>query len=75
MYEGSAPTYSTIMGNELFKKLSTFKYIGSTLTEDSRCESEIKQRIWIAGNAFLKIRIVVSSRHIREARRIRLNKT
>ena len=73
--KGSAPTCNLSIGNEIIKQVNKFKYLGSIITEDGRCESEIKQRIGIARSAFGKMRNVISNRHVRIATRIRLIKT
>jgi len=42
-----------INGNRI-EQVKSFKYLGSTITEDGRCESEIKIRIALAKEAFSK---------------------
>ena len=73
--KGDVPTCNITIRNEPIQQVSKFKYLGSTLTEDGRCESEIKQRIGVARSAFIKMRNVISNRHVRVATRIRLIKT
>ena len=75
MSKRSAPTCNISIGNETIQQVNKFKYLGSTITEDGRCESEIKQRIGIARSAFIKMRNVISNRHLRVATRIRVIKT
>ena len=75
MSRRSAPTCNISIGNETIQQVNKFKYLGSTITEDGRCESEIKQRIGIARSAFIKMRNVISNRHLRVATRIRVIKT
>ena len=41
--------------NQTIKQVSSFNYLGSTITEDARCEKEIKRRITIAKSAFSKL--------------------
>ena len=50
--KGSAPTCSITIGNEPIKEVGKFKYLGITLPDDGRCESEIKQGNWTARSAF-----------------------
>ena len=38
-------------------------YLGSVITEDGRCEKEIKRRIMIARTTFTNMRTVIVSRH------------
>ena len=39
----------------IIKQVSAFNYLGSTITEDSRCVSEVKGRIALAKSAFSKL--------------------
>ena len=41
--------------NQTIKQVSSFNYLGSTITEDARCDKEIKRRITIAKSAFSKL--------------------
>ena len=75
MSKRSAPTCELKIGNEQIKQVDRFKYLGSTITEDGRSESDIKQRIGIARSAFGKRRNVNSNRHVRIATRMRVMKT
>ena len=40
---------------QTIKQVSSFNYLGSTITEDARCDKEIKRRITIAKSAFSKL--------------------
>jgi len=50
-----------INGKEI-EQVQSFKYLGSTMTEDGRCESEIKIRIAMAKEAFSKRRELLTRR-------------
>ena len=57
------------------KQVHRFKSLGSTITEDIRSESDIKQRIGIARNVFGKTKKKYSNRHVRKATWLRVIKT
>ena len=44
----------------ILEQVTSFKYLGSTITEDGRCETEIEVRIAIAKTAFMKRRELLS---------------
>ena len=69
------PRLELKIGNEIVRRVQRFKYLGSILGEDGRCEHEIRTRIGIAKTAFGKMRNVVTSRHIRTDTKIRVIKT
>ena len=68
------PLFDLEIGNESIKKVHQFKYLGSILGEDGRCEQEIRTRIGIAKTAFGKMKNVVTSRHIGTDTKIRVIK-
>ena len=70
----NAPACNIQIGNETINQVDKFKYLGSMITEDSRCENEIRQRIGIAKNAFGKMKNVLTNRHVRIETRIRVIK-
>ena len=41
--------------DETIKQVAAFNYLGSTITEDARCEKEIRRRIALAKSAFSKL--------------------
>ena len=70
MSRRNAPACNIRLGNESIKQVDKFKYLGSMMTVDGRCENEIRQRIGIAKNAFGKMRNMVTNRHVRIETRI-----
>ena len=50
-----APTCNLKVKDKTIKQVSAFTYLGSTMTEDSRCVSEVKRRIALAKSAFSKL--------------------
>jgi len=49
------PACNITIGNQIIKQVNRFEYLGTTITSDGRCDSEIKKRIAIAKNAFSKM--------------------
>ena len=46
------------------KQVQKFKYLGSVLTEDGKCDAEIKRRIGLAKDAFQKLSKVLRDRKV-----------
>ena len=46
----------------VIKQVSSFNYLGSMITEDARCETEIKRRIALAKFAFSKLCKILTNR-------------
>ena len=57
------------------EQVERFKYLGSCITRDGRCEEEIRARINMAKNAFQKIKSLVTNRAISMGLRKRFLKT
>ena len=60
---------------ELVKKVDQFTYLGSVITADARCDTEIKKRIGIAKTAFRKMSSMLTNRRISIDTRKRAVKT
>ena len=54
---------ATIDGTDI-EQVTNFPYLGQKITEDGRCEEEIKRRISIAKTTFSKMTKVLTSRKI-----------
>lgn len=52
------------INNEKIKQINTFKYLGSNITEDAKCTSDIKQRIALAKIAFNKKKTLLCSNNV-----------
>ncbi|MGX9987587.1 reverse transcriptase domain-containing protein [Soonwooa purpurea] len=52
------------VGNTRIKQVQKFKYLGSVLTEDGKCDAEIKTRIGLARNAFQKLSKILKDRKV-----------
>ena len=57
------PTNIYVNGQQL-KQVRSFKYLGSTISEDGRCDSDIKTRIAISKTAFNKVKSLLTNRSI-----------
>ena len=69
------PDCSIRIEQELVKQVDEFKYLGSTLTTDARCDTEIKRRIGIAKTAFRKMNNLLTNSRISIETRKRAVKT
>ena len=67
------PVNIFLEGSQL-KQTDKFKYLGSILTEDGRCEAEIKTRIAIGKSNFGKMRNVLANLSLSTELRVRLLK-
>ena len=52
--KGSAGIINITIDGQKVEQVKSFKYLGAILTEDGRCESEIRARIGMAKDAFSK---------------------
>ena len=43
----------------IIKQVAKFNYLGSTITENGKCEDEIKRRIGMAKDAFQKLQKIL----------------
>jgi len=58
-----------LINGKKIDQVQSFKYLGSTLTEDGRCESEIKIRIALAKEAFSKRKELLTKRFKRSVKK------
>jgi hypothetical protein len=64
-----------LVGNDPFEVVRRFKYLGSTISEDGRSESEIRSRIAIATSALAKLDTFWKHRNIRMKLKLHLLRT
>ncbi len=57
---------------EKIKEVSSFNYLGSTITTNGKSEAEIKRRITMAKNSFMKLSPVFKNRNIRQTTKLRI---
>ena len=67
------PVNITLAGESL-KQVETFRYLGSVLSEDGRCESEIRTRIGMAKANFGKMRTLLTNLGLDAQLRLRILK-
>ena len=65
------PVSITLAGESL-KQVATFMYLGSVLSEDGRCESEIRARIGMAKVTFGKLRKLLTNLSLDAELRLRI---
>ena len=58
------PDVRIVVNRQVLEQVKKFKYLGQWITEDCRCECEIKNGIEIARGTFIKIRDVLISRKL-----------
>ena len=61
--------------NKEVEQVYSFKYLGSTVTSDARCEKEIKNRINVAKSSFINMKAILTNRKLSISTRKRLIKT
>ena len=58
------PRINLRCGNQTVKQVDRFVYLGSMITEDARCEVEVKRRIGIAKKTFNDMRNLLTNRKL-----------
>lgn len=59
---GQIPGGELRCGGRIVERVESFNYLGSVVTEDVKCETEIKRRIGIAKTAFCNMRKLLTNR-------------
>jgi hypothetical protein len=72
--ETKSKTCQLIINGERVKQVEGFSYLGSMITEDGRCEKEIRRRIGIAKQAFQNMKSILTNNHISKETRLRVLK-
>ena len=70
-----SPDCLVTLQQEPVKKVEQFQYLGSVLTSDARCTTEIKRRIGIAKTAFRKMKNLLTNSRLSLQTRVRAIKT
>ena len=60
------------LDGHIIEQVSNYIYLGQNITDDARCEAEIKRRIEIARNTFLAMKGLFTNRKVKFALRLRL---
>ena len=71
----TVPTCNITINNTAIKQVYSFTYLGSTITSDARCITEIRKRIGIAKTSFQKIRTLLCNLKVNMKTRMRALKT
>ena len=58
------PDVRIVINGQVLEQVKKFKYLGQWITDDGRCECEIKNQIEIAKSTFIKMRDVLTSRKL-----------
>ena len=58
------PDVRIVVNGQVLEQIKKFKYLGQWITDDGRCECEIKNRIELAKSTFIKLRDVLTSRKL-----------
>ena len=62
------------LDGHIIEQVSKYIYLGQNITDDTRCEAEIKRRIEIARSTFLAMKDLFTDRKLKFALRLRLVK-
>ena len=63
LYENNRDSRITLKGNPI-KQMENFKYLGTWITNDGKCDKEIKSRIAMAKDTFYKLANIFLNRNI-----------
>ena len=63
------------IGGQTVKQISSFRYLGSLVSEDSKCDAEIRSRIAMGKTRFLQMRRILTSMSLSSEVRLRLLKS
>ena len=67
-----APTVKITVNGEILEQVHKFQYLGQIITDDGKCDSEVKARIEIARRRFVGMKDVLVSRQLSLSLRRRL---
>ena len=61
VHKRESPACGLKIGDNTIKQVQKFNYLGSLLTENGKCDEEIKKRIWMTKDAFQKLQKIVEN--------------
>ena len=67
----NSPKINIAIDGQHIEQVTSYMYLGSLITDDGRCEKEIKRRIMIARTTFTNMRTLLSCRGIHLKTRLR----
>ena len=65
------PKCKITLGKETLNQVDTFKYLGSLITSDGKCEKDIKARIAMARTAFTEMKNILTNKKLAFRTRLR----
>lgn len=68
------PLLNIQVNGEMLKQVKSYLYLGHLITEDGRCETEIKKRIGLAKNTFYNMKHLLTSRQTNNKLKMRVIK-
>ena len=68
----SIPTCSITIGHDNIKQVTSFRYLGTLIKSDGKCDDEIKCRIGIAKDAYHKMESIFKNQNISLRTKLRL---
>ena len=68
--KANVPTTNILCKGEKIKQVKNFKYLGYTITQDGKSETEIKKRISMAKDTFSKMKAIFTNRNISTSTKI-----
>jgi hypothetical protein len=63
------------MNNQELEQVHSFKYLGSIMTDDAKCEADVKRRLGLAAAAATKLEKILKSQETSMATKLRLIRT
>src|SRR5438034_10911975 len=73
-YENNRDSRITLKGNPI-KQVENFKYLGTWIINDGKCDKEIKSRIAMAKDTFYKLTNIFLNRNIRLSKKLNVLNT
>jgi len=70
--QGTVPDCNIFVEDIKIQQVDKFNYIGSLLTSDGKCDTEIKRRIGMAKDSFKKMDNIVLNRNISMTTKLRV---
>ena len=62
--KATIPGCNIQINGRALKQVEQFKYLGTLITQDGRCETEVKARIAQSKSAFVKIKSILTNKSI-----------
>ena len=63
--QSDIPVRNILCNGERIKQVDTFKYLGFTRTQDTRCDTEMNENIALSKDTFTKMKFIFTNRNIK----------